>query len=68
MTPHQVFTVAVIGGATALLTPLVLAGLAAALYLAVARVVDIREARRERRRDLTTCNAIDALGTNQPDR
>ncbi|MFD1656954.1 hypothetical protein ACFSL4_01565 [Streptomyces caeni] len=63
MTPIQVFTVAVIGAFAAVLSLIVVAALAAAVYTAASHLIAVREAHRERRRDLKTCRAIHALGT-----
>ncbi|MFB7596927.1 hypothetical protein [Streptomyces sp. NPDC056160] len=63
MTPHQVLAVAALGGFAAIVSLLVFAFLAVAVYAAVARLFEIREARREQHRDLKTCRAIHALGT-----
>ncbi|HET9382565.1 MAG TPA: hypothetical protein VFP69_17280 [Streptomyces sp.] len=61
MTPHQVLTVAVIGGATALLGLICLTGLAVIVYRTAARITDAAD----RRRDLATCRAIHALSNSR---
>ena len=74
MTPNQTLTVAALGGLAALLGLIVVVALALALYAAVARIIDLHDALRQRRAhareraaDLTTLHAIDALGTtNHP--
>lgn len=67
MTSDQVFSVAVIGGLSGVIGLVAVAGLLYGLYLALGHLVDLREARRARRRDLAACRAIDALGTtNHP--
>ncbi|MFF3848002.1 hypothetical protein [Streptomyces sp. NPDC002328] len=70
MTQNQVLAVAAIGGLAAVLSLIAIVGLALTVHAAAARIVDLREARRERRRaarqtaaDLATCQAITALGT-----
>lgn len=63
MTPVQVVTVAALGGLASLICLVLVIALAVAIFTAVDRLTDIRETRRERRRDLTICRAIDALGT-----
>ncbi|MGW0581937.1 hypothetical protein ACWD25_39730 [Streptomyces sp. NPDC002920] len=62
MTTQQVYVVAVIGGLSVAGGLLTAIGVALALHAAVARITDLREARRERR-DLATCRAIECLGT-----
>lgn len=69
MTPHQTLTVAAIGGLAALLGLVLLVVLALALYALVARIIDLRDAHRERRAhahqqdELAICQAINALPT-----
>jgi len=67
VTTRQVYTVAAIGGLSMALGLIVFVGLALAVHAAVTRLCEVREARRERRRaaraDLSTCQAIAALGT-----
>ncbi|WP_031104305.1 hypothetical protein [Streptomyces sp. NRRL S-146] len=70
MTPGQVFTVAAIGGLAVVLGLVLVVLLALAIYAAVARIIDLHDALRERRAhareraaDLATLHAIDALGT-----
>ena len=53
MTPHHVFTVAVIGGLTALTGLIVLALLLTALYPVASHIYDAYQDHRERRRTLT---------------
>ncbi|MFJ8348934.1 hypothetical protein ACIQ9J_21750 [Streptomyces sp. NPDC094153] len=67
MTRTDAYVVAVIGGLTVVIALLAAAVLAAGVYLGYARLYEWREARRERRRALATCRAIDALGTRTPD-
>ncbi|MEU1596168.1 hypothetical protein ABZ468_25745 [Streptomyces sp. NPDC005708] len=67
MTPYQVAAVAVLGGLAAVVALVVVACLGGALYCVAARLVDAAEVRRMRRQDLSTCRAIDELGTtNHP--
>jgi hypothetical protein len=70
MTPAQTLTIAAIGGLAALLGLILLVLLAVALYLLVARIIDLRDAYRERRAharqraaELATLDAINALPT-----
>ena len=76
MTPEQVYTVAAIGGLTAALGLALVAALAVGIYTLVARLLELHDARRERREaerqppqqhDIEICQAIEALGTtNHP--
>lgn len=68
MTPNQVFTVAAIGGLAALLGLAAFTGLFLLLHAAAGRLSHAHAARRERRRHLKECRAIDALGTRTPNR
>lgn len=63
MNQQEIFLIAFAGGISAVLGLLTSAALALAVYAAVARIVTASEARRERRRHLKTCRAINALGT-----
>lgn len=70
MTPAQVFTVAAIGGLAVVVGLVVVVALVAGLYTLIARIIDLRDAYRERRAlvrqraaDLATLNAINALPT-----
>ncbi|SHI66018.1 hypothetical protein [Streptomyces sp. 3214.6] len=74
MTPTQVYVVGAIGGLSMAFGLIVFVGLALAVHAAVTRLTEIHDARRERRRaaraaraaaaaDLSTCRAIEALGT-----
>jgi hypothetical protein len=66
VTPAQVFTVAALGGLAGVLGLALFLVLALIVFAIVSRLVEARDARRERRRDLKTCRAIDALGTADP--
>ncbi|MFF0597855.1 hypothetical protein [Streptomyces antibioticus] len=70
MTPVQTCTIAVIGGQSAAAGLLAFVFLCFAVHAALGRIADLRErrtARRERRRTLATCRAIERLGTtNHP--
>lgn len=67
MTSEQAIILGAAGGLTVLIGLIVFIGIALGLYLACSKLSDALDARRERRRDLTECRAIDALGTtNHP--
>lgn len=64
MTPWQTLTVATLGGLAALLGVILFLALAFGIYAVIARLVDIRDAHRERRRTLTEARRqLDALPT-----
>lgn len=65
---YDVLTIGAIGGLAALLGLLLLAATAVGVYTIARRAVTLHEACQERRRTLKACQAIDALGTTQPDR
>ncbi|SMF85948.1 hypothetical protein [Streptomyces sp. Amel2xC10] len=68
--PVQTYLIAVIGGLSVAAGLLVSIGLSLVIHAGVSRIADLRErsaARRERRRTLATCRAIDRLGTHHPD-
>lgn len=74
MSPWQTAVIGGIGGMAAVIGLIAFVGLALALYLGIARLLDTVDAwrtrRAERRRthtDLATCQAIDALGTTTTD-
>lgn len=79
MTPHQVFTIAAIGGAAGVFALFLLTLLGAALYAAIAHLFEVRQERAQRRQeaeatareqqaahDLSTCNTILDLPTHDP--
>jgi hypothetical protein len=63
VTTQQVAFAGAIGGLVVLVGLLVSFTVMAGVYVAWTRLADARAARRERRRDLAECRAIDALGT-----
>ena len=72
MTPAQVFTVAVIGGLAVVVGLVLVVALGFGLYALIARIIDLRDAYRERRAharktaaELATLHAINALPTTQ---
>ncbi|MFI1767481.1 hypothetical protein ACH41H_36280 [Streptomyces sp. NPDC020800] len=67
MTPHQVLIVAAIGGVLGVVGAAAFVLTAFALVTGISNLIEQAAARRARRRarreDLTTCRAIEALGT-----
>lgn len=70
MTIRQVYLVAAIGGLSMAIGLLAFIGLGLAVHAAITRLTEVRDARRDRRdavraaeADLSTCQAIEALGT-----
>ncbi|QIJ62584.1 hypothetical protein [Streptomyces sp. JB150] len=63
MTPNQVFAVAAIGGFAAVIGLLFTIALAVGVHAAFQRLVTALDESRQRRRDLSACRAIEALGT-----
>lgn len=67
MSVYEVLTVSAIGGAAGALALAAFVALAVGLHTAIDRLTDIRTARQERRNDLNTCKATDALtATDHP--
>ncbi|MGW3417037.1 hypothetical protein [Streptomyces phaeochromogenes] len=65
---YDVLAIGAIGGLAALVGLIVLAAISLGVYAITRRAVTVHEASQERRRTLKTCQAINALGTTQPDR
>ncbi|GEC02976.1 hypothetical protein SSP24_06310 [Streptomyces spinoverrucosus] len=65
MTPTQIFTIAALGGLCSTIGLALVALLGAALYAAIGHALERQQQWRERRRDLRTCRAINALPTTE---
>lgn len=70
MSTRQVYLVGAIGGLSMAIGLVVFIGLSLAVHAAITRLTEVRDALRDRRAaaraaqaDLSTCRAIDALGT-----
>lgn len=67
MTPTQVYVLGAVGGMSAIVGLILFILLSLAFFTLSSRLIEARAAHRERRRNLNTCRAIDALGTtNHP--